>query len=561
MHTAPSKPLRCFTPRLGALNRKQALHPSVGAGDPRRGAVLFALALALAACGDGAARIGDDGSTESTSSRGLGALDAQVVSADFPTRLDCGARATAKVVVLNSGSKTWTRDDGFKLGAAGDGDPLFRDDVRVLLPDGAAVRPGERVAFEIPLEAPSTPGPQVSDWQMVQEFVAWFGARVERTVDVTCGGGGPVTPPPPGGRVELCDGVLVDTSGYQSATAALQRCVDDAREGDALELPAGSYLMTEQLRVFKPLTLRTAGTAGQGGSCLAGVSCARLVADANLLVTNGFLAIGGSGVVLEHVVLDGNRGARLGSQAAGICAGGNNRVGFNATAQTCVDCGFVLSASINALCGSGFEWFGDGAQILGSSFRDNGDNARHMMWADGLTLLQSDGAAVLGNEFIDNSDIGFISGGARGATFRDNRVLQARQLAFGGVMLDNFNGYTHGDFEGTTLSNTQVECSAQQCDYGVVVGPHAWYPSANIRGGVVTGNTVRGAKLGLVVSGGGTSDAPVAIFGNSMSGSPSSARFLCGTRRSGNYVISPDSFVDTRGDATPFERFEVTNCP
>lgn len=50
------------------------------------------------------------------------------------------------------------------------------------------------------------------------------------------------------------------------------------------------------------------------------------------------------------------------------------------------------------------------------------------------------------------------------------------------------------------------------------------------------------------------------LFGNSSSGSPSSATFLC-SRPSANDVISPDSVVDTRGDASPFSRFPVTNCP
>jgi hypothetical protein len=46
-----------------------------------------------------------------------------------------------------------------------------------------------------------------------------------------------------------------------------------------------------------------------------------------------------------------------------------------------------------------------------------------------------------------------------------------------------------------------------------------------------------------------------------ISGSPTSATFLCGSRPSANYVINPDSVVDTQGDPSPFSRFPVTNCP
>jgi hypothetical protein len=523
---------------------------------PRRwilGACLFL------ACGESSGVTGDD--VNGVHGAALSALSAEVVQADFPAAMPCGGTATATVVMRNTGRDTWTNQDGFKLGTVGDSDDFYTRDSRVYLEDGTTVPPGGLATFVIELEAPATAGARDTDWQMVKEFVQWFGAVAKRRIDVQCGGGSQPPPPPVGGDVQLCPGVTVDTSGQRPATAALQACVDATREGDVLELPAGTYRMNGQLRVARPITIRTAGTGGQGGSCLAGVRCAVLQAAPDLYVENGFLAIAVGGVHLQHVVLDGNRQARLTSRAAATCSGGYNRVGFNATAQECTGCSFELSASINALCGSGFEWVGDEATIIGSSFKDNGDNSRNMMWSDGLTLIRSDGAVVRNNEFIDNSDIGFISGGARGGVFIDNLVHQQRQLAFGGLMLDNFNGTSHGAFDGAVLRGNRVDCTNQQCDYGIVVGPHAWYPSANTRGGTVTGNVVRGARMGIVVSGGGTPDAPVGLYGNDVAGSPSSARFQCGQRQSANIVIAPDSFVDTQGDATPFQRFAVNGCP
>ena len=514
------------------------------------------LSALLTACGVSTAGLSTEDLRSSRSSS-LRTLDAVVVDARFPATLNCGQTALATVTMKNTGGLTWSAAEGFKLGAVDDSDPLYSRDVRVFLEDGQTVAPGASVTFKFDLTGPDGAGSRVTDWQMVQESVQWFGAAVKRTVEVSCATA-PPRPTPSGGDVQLCRGVFADSSGRHSATAALQACAD---EGGTLELPPGTYLIDGQVRFVTPITVRTAGTAGSAASCMHGLTCARLLASPNLFVTNGFVVIAGEQVVLEHLVLDGNRSARLGSAAASTCAGGNNRVGFNATAQTCVNCGFVTSASINALCGSGFEWVGDGASIIGSTFRDNGDNARHMMWSDGLTLLQSDGAVVRNNEFIDNSDIGFISGGARNGVFIDNLVQQARQLAFGGIMVDNFNGNTHGDFEGAVLKGNRVDCTQHQCDYGIVVGPHAWYPSNNIRGGEVSGNTVVNAKMGMVVSGAGTEAAPVVIFGNSVSGSPGSATFLCGNRPSANYVISPDSVVDTRGDPSPFSRFTVTDCP
>ena len=518
------------------------------------------LCVLLVGCGWSNAGLTTD--SQSSSGRSLRTLDAVLVDAQFPASMRCGERATVRITLRNASAIAWTRADAFKLGAVDDEDPLYQNDVRIFLGD-ERVAPGASTTFTFDLVAPENSGARVTDWQMVQERVQWFGAIVKRTVQIDCGATPPVAPGPnpTSSDVELCQGVFADSSGRAGATRPLQTCVDQTREGGVLELPAGTYLMDGQLRLTKPITLRTEGLAGGAGSCLHGLTCATLEAAPGLYVENGFVMIAGERVVLEHLVLDGNRAARLGSAAASTCAGGFNRVGFNATAQSCVNCGFITSASINALCGSGFEWVGDGATIIGSSFRDNGDNSRHMMWSDGLTLIRSDGAVVRNNEFIDNSDIGFISGGARGGVFIDNLVLQTRQLAFGGLMLDNFNGSSHGDFAGAVLRGNRVDCTNRQCDYGIVVGPHAWYPSANIRGGEGSGNTVLNAKLGLVVSGGGTADAPVILFGNTVSGSPSSATFLCGSRPSANAVISPDSVVDTRGDPAPFSHFPVTDCP
>ena len=194
-------------------------------------------------------------------------------------------------------------------------------------------------------------------------------------------------------------------------------------------------------------------------------------------------------------------------------------------------------------------------------FRDNGENAVTNLWSDGLTLLQSDGAQVIGNRFENNSDVSFICGGARGATFKDNQFLQSTQVAFAAFMLDNFNGGVSGDFTGTTASGFTIACTAQRCHFGVEIGPHAWYQSANTIGGTVTGVTVTGARQGLNVEGGGTAAAPVRVFGNSVTGSPASASFNCGTRATSDLNFSPDSFVDRAGDTTAATSVTWHGCP
>jgi hypothetical protein len=114
-------------------------------------------------------------------------LDAAVVlSATLPTSLDCGTTFSAFVEVGNIGTATWTRAEGYKLGAMNDEDPLLEQDTRVWLPEDASVGPNDTYVFSFDLVAPVTEGTYVTDWQMVHEGVTWFGESVSSEVTVTC---------------------------------------------------------------------------------------------------------------------------------------------------------------------------------------------------------------------------------------------------------------------------------------------------------------------------------------------------------------------------------------
>jgi hypothetical protein len=286
------------------------------------------------------------------------------------------------------------------------------------------------------------------------------------------------------------------------------------------------------------------------------------MAAPDLDVENGFFQIvdGALNVTVEHVVLDGNRANRLGSTAASTCAGGYNRRGFNAIARGTGHT-FRYNASINTLCGTGMEWRGGGATITHNYFADNGDNATDMMWSDGLTIHEADDSTVEGNQFWNNSDVALILGGGTNTQVSGNLVVQTTQVVFAGLMLDNFNGGTSGDFRGTVVHHNHVNCSNHLCHFGVNLGPHAWYLSDNILGGSVYDNTVLNGRVGLNVDGAGSVEHPIVIYANALSGSPSSATFLCGERSTSNYNIGPDAVVDHNGDATPYTTYEWHQCP
>jgi hypothetical protein len=376
------------------------------------------------------------------------------------------------------------------------------------------------------------------------------------------------TVPPSDGKadgpttVELCAGVAADVAGGQPASDAIQTCLDATGSSGELALPPGVYRVTGTIHVGRGITLRTAGVASDAAACgVAGApACATLRADANLLVTRGFVHLEDDDVTLDHVVLDGNRAARLGSEAAHLCASGTNGPGFNAIAAGCTHCTLRMSATINALCGTGFEWNGADAFIGGNLVRDNGDHTSTNMWSDGITITATQNAQVIANYFLDNSDVDLILGSNHGGAVAHNTVVHGRQDSFAGLMLDNFNGSASGDFISADITANAITCNGR-CDYGIQLGPHPWYPSMNIQGGNVTGNTVAGARMGIDADGAGTASAPITITGNQVDATPPSAMFLCGARPTSRFNVSPDSVVDLGAGPAPDTTMTVHDCP
>jgi hypothetical protein len=440
---------------------------------------------------------------------------------------------------------------GLKLGftTPRDYDPFGMS--RVALP--AAVPTAHAVTIPIVLRAPPLTGTYYLQWGLLDEGKAWLpavstahGVNVEAAAKTA----------------SICPGVSADIGGAAPANAAIQSCIDATPPGGVLALPAGVYRIDGQLTLAKPITLVTAGADPAMPGCWDHDSpaCVVLRAGPTLDVPRGFLYVtSGSAVHLDRIVLDGNRNARLGSAAAATCAGGTNGAGFNAHSDDCAACSFTRGMSARALCGTGWEWVGDDAAIEGNVFYQNGDHVTKMMWSDGLTLLRSNGARVRDNRFVDDSDVDFICGGAENAVFTGNRVAHVLQASFAGIMWDNFNGGTPGKFVGASLAANVVDCGAQLCDFGIELGPHPWYPSANIEGGKVTGNTVTGAKIQINAEGAGTAASPVTVSGNALGPSPATAVYGCGqSRKATAFNVSPDSVVVT-SDGTA--AFTYHSCP
>lgn len=111
----------------------------------------------------------------------------ELVSHDIPATMMAGSTATAHVTFRNRGV-LWNDTRSFKLGAVGDSDP-FTGTTRYNV--GGEVGPGATKTFTLTLTAPGTPGTYTTDWRMLREGVAWFGATLTASVIVTNASGGP----------------------------------------------------------------------------------------------------------------------------------------------------------------------------------------------------------------------------------------------------------------------------------------------------------------------------------------------------------------------------------
>ncbi|HJQ31665.1 MAG TPA: PKD domain-containing protein, partial [Pyrinomonadaceae bacterium] len=168
--------------------------------------------------------------------------DAAFVSQAIPTEMNAGQQYSVSVTMYNSGTKTWTAAELYRLGSQNPQDNVTWGGSRINLP--ASVAPGQSVTFNFNVTAPSTPGTYNLQARMVQDGVQWFGATTPNVaVTVTqaavgscagptpCDGHPTITYDPLTNRINAA-GWLYDAAGNQirarRADGTWQRFVYDA---------------------------------------------------------------------------------------------------------------------------------------------------------------------------------------------------------------------------------------------------------------------------------------------------------------------------------------------
>jgi hypothetical protein len=345
------------------------------------------------------------------------------------------------------------------------------------------------------------------------------------------------------------------------ASDLLQTCIAATPEGTALELGPGRYLVSRPIRIDRAITIRTRGVREDAARCgRNAIACAEIAASASLAEPGGFLTSLNptTGLVIDHVTVDGNRAARLATASADRCRASENQYGVNADLRSCTGCRVTNSLFVNALCGTGLHvWDVD---VVSSLFADNGSHTNDSLWADGLTVGRCDGSRTLNNDFRDNTDVDLIFGSGYGCVGRGNRIVHGGDPAKGAfVAMSIFTWYTTGPYFGADFAFNDIACNGQ-CGIGLglgsdgAMGPHFTF----IEGGSVHDNRVSGAHQGISVD----TARGVEFYDNVVTDSGGLHTTSCGTWELSAYDASRLSELDRSRDTvtTPFWHREWDWC-
>lgn len=348
----------------------------------------------------------------------------------------------------------------------------------------------------------------------------------------------------------------------EDASPVLALCLSQLPESATLNLPPGRYHLRTPLSIAQPVTIETKPSARR--SCQKGDSryCAVLVVGKIAPQrTPGIMPveIKAANVHLRSIAI-------MGSQDRGedwekrICLderlrplGGGIRVRGS---------GFRMENVLlkNASCYTALEIMplAKRPAIKNSII---GPNGRHgdKMWADGVTIHDTTDAVIENNRFQDNTDVQLIFGGCRNCVVRRNTFRHSQAFihaSFAELMLHSWPN-TSGDFSGSTISQNDIDCGlARRCGFGIMIGGEPWYPARTF-GGLVWGNQIANALLGLNVD---RLTGNMTIMKNIVTNSGGISKSDCGTKAWPSVNISPASIPFARTDARKHGSMDTARC-
>ena len=335
-----------------------------------------------------------------------------------------------------------------------------------------------------------------------------------------------------------------------NASPVILKCVADTPAGGKIELLPGVYTIATQMVVSKSVTLVTKGRAG---SAPCGVTdnhgCAELKGTDALVVRFGLLILAAPNIVLDHIVLNGNRQARPSSLAMckNLALPDSNQFGMTAfwLPDSCPDCKLTGSTSKNAVCGSGALIGKQNRMVVElSAFVANGLHTEERGWSDGLTVLDCKGCRISDNSFVNNTDVDLIFGGCIDCSITRNTVTHDGSYergAFAAMMFGAFAFSTPGVYMGSIVENSSINCGTKNgCGIGLYLGNRAWYSANRVVNGTFRNIDIMNAQAGVVID-----DVTGTAIG-AIGAGPSNGNVRCAVRDRPlreNYAlnIAPDS--------------------
>ena len=353
-----------------------------------------------------------------------------------------------------------------------------------------------------------------------------------------------------------CPALAQFAETQQDATNALRDCIERTRAGGHLELPAGRYLLRQQLRILKPITIRTKSVAESAGNChrLGAGKCATLIIKLRGAPNPNIMPIEvvGDGITFAHLVIQGSNDRAVVADCKlpdrRPLGGGLRVLGSRFTIRK--------SSLRDFTCYTTMEVLARAKKLLveDNQIGPNGDHRPGDIWTDGVTIHDSEDTIVRRNVFVDNTDVQLILGGCRRCQILDNEFRHSgvfSRASFAEMMLQAFPSTT-GDYTGTVVTRNRIDCGKKHlCGYGIMIGANPWKAGENPRypgamfGGTITKNKIANALIGINID---SPTGPVAIYGNQVASSGGRFSSDCGTKVWPSVNVAPGARRFVRGD-------------
>jgi hypothetical protein len=292
------------------------------------------------------------------------------------------------------------------------------------------------------------------------------------------------------------------------ATKELQNCVNNS-VGKKIELEPGSYKLSATVLIKGPITILPKNKLVSDLPCLGegDSQCLTFYSDYNVQAAagrKGLLHLEGDKIFMSHIIVDGRRAQRVGSDNYNKCKSGDNGSALNVSVEA-TNSMVINSVFKDVLCGSAFEVHAQTSSLTFSNNKilSNGSHYEDRLWSDGLTVHDTKDSVFTDNTFVDNTDVQMIFGGCANCKIARNHFSHemgnTAGASFAELMIYSWAS-TSGNYTGTTVADNVIDCGVDRnCAYGILVGGDSWNDAPRVFGGNLIRNNIKRAMIGLSV--------------------------------------------------------------